>query len=89
MAGDLEPLMPEDSIECYAQNGKHIGQGGQGAVYKSIYRRTGNVYAAKVLYYRDKLGATKQKRDIVREQSFAPKIDHVIICPRLLGIDPC
>ena len=78
MPETLEALTREASIACYARSGEHIGQGGQGIVYRYIHQPTGNVYAAKVLRYEN--GATKRNRDIIREQGFAPQFDHVIIC---------
>ena len=78
-------LTPEASIECYARNSKRIGAGSQGTVYEYTHRPTGKVYAAKVLYYNNGDGDGNNKRNIVREQTVAPKFEHVIICHTYYG----
>ena len=75
----------EASIQCYTQNGRRIGQGGQGTVYVYNYPPTGDIYAAKVLYY-DK--GDYNNRFIEREQTVAPRFEHVIIYQHLLWKEP-
>ena len=85
MPGDSGPLKPEASIQCYTQHGRRIGQGGQGTVYVYKYPPTGDIYAAKVLYY-DK--GDYNNRFIEREQTVAPRFEHVIIYQHLLWKEP-
>ena len=87
MLEELQPLKHEPSIDLY-ERGKRIGHGGQGTVYEYTQAPNDKVYAVKVMYYGDADGNTRQKRNILREQSASPKFEHVIICQNLLWKGP-
>lgn len=83
----LQPLKREPSIGCY-ERGKRIGHGGQGTVYEYTQAPNHKVFAVKVMYYNDKDGNIKHKRNILREQSASPKFEHVFICQNQLWKGP-
>lgn len=76
-----DTLRQETSLEQYARSDKRLAKGGQGTVYKYTYGPTGNVYAAKVLYYdyedRDSQGNPDNQVFILREQYVTPRFVHV------------
>ena len=84
MPEEVRGLEREPSLEQYAASGKHLGTGGQGSVYRYVHRRTGNVFAAKVLYYDEEAEETDGAAEaagnvmnILREQYAAPRYKHV------------
>ncbi len=81
MSEEVDTLRQETSLEQYAQPGKRIAKGGQGTVYKYTHGPTGNVYAAKVLYYDFENIDPERNRNnqvfILREQYVTPRFVHV------------
>jgi len=81
MPDEADSLRRETSLEHYARPEKRLAKCGLGTVYKYIDGVTGNVYAAKVLYYDfedlDSEGNPDNMVHILREQYVAPRLVHV------------
>ncbi len=76
-----DTLKPELSLDYYCRQDKRLGSGAQGTVFRYTYGPTGNVYAAKVLYYNfeefDLDGNPKNMVEIIREQYVSTRLLHV------------
>ncbi len=81
MPDPTDTLGPELSLDYYSRQDKRLRNGSQGTVYRYTYGPTGNVYAAKVLYYDfeelDPDGNPQNRVDIIREQYVSTRLLHV------------
>lgn len=81
MSEAADTLRRETSLEQYARPEKRLAKGGQATVYKYTYGPTGDIYAAKVLYYDleefDSEGNPANMVRILRERYVTPRFVHV------------